>query len=186
MRKKLAILSVMIFILGVGVFYSWAKQPAVSTSTIAQSQVKAAVSEEFVDYTNEYVSMQIPKRFVVKPATIGNGRPLYFQQLLTVPLQNGGLFSDQLAVVVGKLPSGGLEEVSDVHLRSRSKEYVRIETLLSDTVAYESVHESSYEIAYFNHQNTKYISVVLTTSASSAQTAKEQAGRIMQSLQWLQ
>lgn len=165
----------------------WANKPSVSNPSNAVSQVKSATTEDTVPYTNDYISLLVPQRFMAKQPKLGSGQPLFVQQLLTVPLQNGGgIFSDQLAIVVGSLPPTGLQEVSDVQLRARSGQYTAVPTNIASTVVYESTDQSIYEIGYFTSNNAQYASIVLTTTYANANLAKEQAKNIVQSLQWLQ
>lgn len=185
MRRKLYIFVVCTALLGVLIVSWWARQPSVSTPTTGVSQVKAATTDDTVEYINDYLRMQLPKRFVAKQPVIGSGKPIYFQQLLTAPLQNsGGVFSDQIAVVVGALPVGGLVEVSDVQLRARSSEYAIVATNTPNVVAYESVDSPTYEIGYFIGGPQKYASVVLTTSLANKNQAEEQTKNTLRTLEW--
>lgn len=171
--------------MGIIVVSWWARQPSVATNNGSTTQVKAATTDDIATYTNDYIRMQIPKRFVAKQPTIGTGKPIYFQQLLTAPIQNsGGVFSDQLAVVVGALPLGGLPQVSDIQLRARSSEYVPIQTDSANVVAYESIHSSTYEVGYFTSNGQMYTSIVASTSLANKNQAKELVKNAVLSLEW--
>ncbi len=185
-RNKLYVALVPTALIAVFAITWWANQPVVSVPGSTNTQVKAAVTEEFAPYNNDYMALQIPKRFVAKQPKIGTASTLYLQQLFTVPPQNGGgVFSDQLAIVVGQLPSGGLQEVSAVQFRGRSADYTQVTTDIPNTIVYELANQSKYEIGYFTIHSTNYSSIVLTTTSADANKAKEQLSKILSTLQWL-
>ena len=184
-KRNRYIVIVGVVVAGITTLSWWARQPSVSKPAPTASQVKAATTDDVTSYQNDYISMQLPKRFVAKQPNVGSGKPLYIQQLLTVPLQEGGgIFSDQLAIVVGVMPQAGITELSDVHLRARSPEYVAVVTNNATMIAYESNKQSTYEIGYFIGHGDTYASVVLTTSAAESQKARELVKHITESLVW--
>ena len=165
-------------------FTVWARQPSVTTTNVQQPQVQAATTQNDTRYVNDYLSMNIPSEFSEKPAQIGTGRPLFIQQLLTIAPTSERLLGDQIAVVVGALPSGGLREVADVHMRLRSTDYTQIDTTLVNTVAFKSSKDARYEVGYFIQNDALYASIVWTTTLDRVTHVNEHIRTLVNSIVW--
>ena len=135
-------------------------------------------------YSNDYFTAQIPERFTNRSSTAGKGKPILLQQLFAAP-GNATLSADQLALTVGVLPSGGIQELSDVQLRTRTARYTpaTFSWLPASNVAFESA-DQGYELSVFLVHDKQYATIV----ASGLNDEKERLSHEMQlfvySIRW--
>ncbi len=113
-------------------------------------------------YANDFFSAQIPARFNNRSSQAGTGQPILLQQLFAAAADSN-LYADQLALTIGKMPNGGIKELSSVQLRTRSDSYTKIDFswLGGDDVAFESTNEG-YELGVFLAHKDRYVSIVMS------------------------
>lgn len=185
-KKTIILLSVIMGLLLIA-FFVWSNGPSVATikSQFVEVDVKGAsideVSEKIVDY--EQLTIQIPDRFVSKTRTEGTGKPLYIQQLFTVPVKDlNSLFSDQLAITIGIAPTSRLKDISDVQLRTRDESYslTRSEEQL---LIFEKT-STIFEIGAFIKHGNDYISLVFSGPGSDQERLRQELNKSIESIVW--
>ena len=180
--------TLLLVIIGTTIFVIWSRGPSASKIVVSEKPVKGAQTADFTTqaYINDHLSTQIPKRYLIKTTNIGEGKPLYIQQLLaTQPTSSTGLSSDQLAITVGKLPVGGLNEVSDVTLRQRTSDYTapQLSWLGTNAVVYQK-DTNNYELGMFVADQNRYATIVATVSSDKKAQSMRELQTIYQTLIW--
>lgn len=144
------------------VFFVWSKGPVSTTKQAQQADVKGVSTEGTKTLQYSELSVVVPGRFKLRSSTPTPQTPLLVQQLFTT--QESGiaaLFGEQLAVTIGEVSSGLLQDVSDVTLRQRSSAYVSLPTQLLNVYIFES-KASQYEIGMFGVSGGRYVGVVFS------------------------
>ncbi len=166
-------------------FSLWAKGPSSGSIKTQTKGVLGAASNdtatELVAY--DQLTLQIPRRFVSKNRTKGEGKPLYVQQLFTVPITDSqSIFGDQLAITIGEISTGGLNNVSDVQLRLRSGDYLTLQDT-PERVMFEKTI-GRYEVSIFVASSNKYASFVITGSPEKSVALKSEINLVAASVNW--
>ncbi len=167
-------------------FFHWANQPQV-TSVKVQPNVKGAETPDYStkSYKNIYLEMQIPTRFSEKLGAGTPHPPIVIQQLFSAP-SNSGLYADQLALTIGRLPPNGLQELSAVQLRTRTATYTQLTAMwlpTSTTIAFEG-SEGGYELSVFVAHDTKYAAFVFSGLSDKKVQLQHEMQLMMASLIW--
>lgn len=184
MKKILVALGVLA-VGGSAFFYVWSNQAVRTTAVTGKQEVKAVTTEtNYKDIQNTYLQTSIPERFVLKTSDSPASAPRLMQQLYTESQQNArSLFSDQLAITITMLESGGIVELSDLRLRQSNSVYAKIPTVLPNVFMFEKT-ESPYELSAFLYTNTYAVSYVITGQKGSPQLLRSELLRIATSTKW--
>jgi hypothetical protein len=166
--------------------YIWSGNTAVTTPVIS-SNVQGAATNDFAtkQVTNSYFSAQFPTRFSQKRSSDGQGTPVYLQQLFTAT-SDANLYSDQLAVTVGKTLPEGIKDVSDVKLRSITSSYNQLFFAWlpdQDAVSYEKT-EQGYELGVFIGHGTYYVEIVESGIIANKERMIHEMQLLVSSLAW--
>lgn len=184
MKKRLLAASAAV-IFGVIVYiFQWASGPSTAVISTQAPEVKGvsttSLAKKLVVY--DMVSFWVSERYVGKNPVYSKGNPLYVQQLFSVPVTSTAqLFGDQLAVTVGRLPAGGLEEVSDVQLRRDRGDLVIAET--SEQLLFEK-SGATYETSAFITNKEDYFVVVLSGPSFQKEVLKQELSRLLATIVW--
>jgi len=184
-RRVTLLVSLVVVAFVVGVMH-WSNQPVVTKLTVQQN-VKGADTPNYAlkTYQNAYFAGQIPARFANRSSTSGVGKPLFLQQLFAAPA-DVNLYADQLAIAVGALPAGGLNEVADVQLRSRTPAYVpQTFSWLTSTqgIAFERV-DQGYELGVFLVHDQRYVTIVLSGLSDKKTQLTHEMQQLVHSITW--
>ena len=163
----------------------WAKGPYTALIKVQNKEVKGAVSSdnstELVEY--DQLTLQVPRRFVAKNKTTGEGKPLYVQQLFTVPVKSvQSIFGDQLALTIGNVGQDGLVYVSDVQIRKRDSTYTFLQE--SDDILVYEKESTTYETGVFVQKNDLYVSLVFSGPSINKNQLKQELSSLLASVQW--
>lgn len=188
-KRRLGIGVAAMVVVGVVVYVYWSHGPSVSKISKIDQSVKGAQSPDYTTklFQNDYLSVQIPKRYQTKTTNFGTGKPLFVQQLLASQSTGGaaGFYSDQLALTVGKLPTGGLKELSDIQLRRRTSDYTALQYdwLGTNALVYENAL-SGYEIGLFIAGSNRYVTLVLSGTADKKEQLQHELQTLYVTLIW--
>ena len=166
--------------------YIWSNDPA-TTTPVQVANVQGIITPDFSTklVSNAYFSAQFPTRFSIRRSTDGSGNPVYLQQLYTAT-SNSDLYSDQMAITIGKIPVEGVKGVSDVQLRAISKDYGQLFfQWLPDqnAIAYEkSTH--GYELGVFLGHDQYYVDVVTSGTVSNKEQIIHEMQALISSIKW--
>lgn len=172
-----------VIVVGAGFFY-WSNQPVTTKITVEQN-VKGATTPDYAlkSYANSYFSANMPARFSNRTSITGRGQPTLLQQLFSAPGSSSS-FADQLAITVGVLPTGGVQNVADVQLRARTPSYVPLTfSWLTTGTAYERTDEG-YELDIFLTHGQDYAAIVLTGLMSSKEQLTHEMQLLVTSISW--
>ena len=166
--------------------YIWSTNPAVTIPPISNN-VQGAATPDFTTklVSNAYFSAQFPTRFSMRRSTDGSGNPVYLQQLFAAA-SDSNLYSDQIAITIGKVTSEGIKGISDVQLRGSSKEYSQLyfEWLPeTNAVAYEKSTQG-YELGIFLAHDKYYVDIVATGIVSKKEQIIHEMQLLVSSITW--
>jgi len=187
MKKRFIGLSlVSLGVLGLVGFAYWSNQPAV-TRPGSQPNVKGAETPDYAvkSYVNDHYSTDIPTRFYQRTTNRGTGQPILLQQLWSAPA-GSNLYADQLAIAVGNLPAGGLDDVADVQLRHRTDDYTQLDFSwlpVERGVAFERIGQG-YELGIFMKHKGLYSTVVLSGLSDKKQQLAHEMQTFVNSVIW--
>lgn len=175
-----------VFLVVGAVFFYWSMQPAVTKVTVQQNVQGASTPDySLKPYSNQYFTAQLPARFNSRSSTSGTGKPILLQQLFTAN-SDANLYADQLALSVGFLPAGKLDDVSGVQLRSRSDAYTAVQfswLSVEQGVAYERTDEG-YELGVFLQHGGKYSTLVISGLNEKKEQLTHEIQLFVSSINW--
>jgi hypothetical protein len=182
--KKTYVAAVMFLGIAGTVFFAWSKGPVSTTKQAQQADVKGISTEGTKTLQYNELSVVVPGRFKLRSSTPVPQKPLFVQQLFTT--QESGvaaLFGEQLAVTIGEVSSGLLQDVSDVTLRQRSSAYVSLPTELQRVYIFES-KVSQYEIGMFGVSGSRYVGVVLSGPLAKQEQLRKELEAAAATVMW--
>ncbi len=182
--KKILVVSLLLLGACGGLLFNWSRGSVSTTQRAQQGSVKGASTDDTKVLTLPYLSLVVPSRFQLKNDTQSPQKPLLLQQLYIARESAASiLFGDQMAITLGDLAGGSLQDVSDVVLRQRSEAYIALPTSLTNTYIFES-KTMQYEVGVFTTRNGKYAGVVLTGPLAKQAQLKKELDTIVATIIW--
>lgn len=163
--------------------WRWAAQPVVGKPTEQVTQVQAKMTKGPTDINTAYFQTKLEGSLTIRSNQEGQTAQL-LQQIVALDEQNAN--SDQLAITIGLLPAGGVEELSAVKFRTnKGQEYQRVSIagMPVDAVVFRSIG-SQYEMAVFWPRGTMYGAIVSSGIKTRHQELTNQIMTTINSWQW--
>ncbi len=182
--KKILITALVLLGVGGGLLFNWSSGSVSITQQAQQASVKGASTDDTKVLTFPYLSLVVPSRFQLKNDTQSPQKPLLLQQLYIARESAASvLFGDQMAITIGDLMGGSIQDVSDVVLRQRSDAYMSLPTRLANTYVFES-KVMQYEIGVFVASDNKYVGIVLSGPLAKQAQLKKELEAVVSSIIW--
>ncbi len=169
-------------------FSRWANSP-VSTSGIAQPVHNVAgdfTEPRFTAFSGVYFTADLPSNFSIKTNKDTPEGPIKSQMLFATQSQNpGATLSNQLAITIGTLPSGGIVNTSAVSLRQRSPDFAAEshDWLPAQALAFTG-GQSEFEMSVFMPGTETYAAIVLTGSPNNKDYFTQVLDHVVSSWRW--
>lgn len=163
--------------------WRWAAQPVVGKPTEQVTQVQAKTTKGPTDINTAYFQTKLEGSLAIRSNQEGQTAQL-LQQIVALNEQNAN--SDQLAITIGLLPAGGIEELSAVKFRtSKAQDYTRVSVagMPVDAVVFRSTG-SQYEFSVFWPKGTMYAAIVSSGTKTRQQDITTQMMTTINSWQW--
>lgn len=163
--------------------WRWSRQPVVSKPLDTVTQVQAQSVKAPSALESPYFIASIEGSLSIRTNQESPTAQL-LQQIVALNARNAN--SDQMAITIGMLPDGGIEELSAVKYRSgRPQDYTRISIagMPTDAVVFRSVG-SQYEFSVFWPKSTLFASIVSSGTINRQQELNNQMMITINSWQW--
>jgi hypothetical protein len=161
--------------------FRWARQPIINSANVNSSV--QSIQLENINYETDYFKTLIPSEFIEKTKSTTPKLPLLGQYLLRHKVTT---YVEQIAITIGQLPAGGIEEVSDLKLRRTDKKNYTLIPYQSfapqNSISYAS--NNSQETAIFWSHETRYAIVVFIGSTARSSTSSQVISTIVGNWNW--
>lgn len=147
--------------------YTWANRPQVAVLGVSQvqSQARQVVDASLQQVVTGQYATKLPAVFVIRERQDVAAGVVLNRLVATETADSSG----QLAIMVRKLPDGGMEQSSDItHRELYSNKYSQesFDWLPSGAKAYRA--NDTYEIGVFMTHGSQYVSVVMSNTSISS------------------
>lgn len=178
--KKLTGLSALLLVAVSFCVWWWASRPVESHTSSTTTQVAAVVSKAPYDFESPYFKTRLAGDLVVRSNQEGDTAQL-LQQIVAMNESN-----DQMAITLGLLNGGSLNDLSIVKFRDAKPEiYTRVSIagMPTDAIVFRS-QVPQYELAVFWPKDTLYAAIVSSGQVARQQELDTQMMTTVSSWQW--